>query len=85
MAKLLSLATYARRAYQNRYSYDSVTVSKAGAISGNWHAKNSLIGQGLAVPLGLLADCRTVQTDTGVRFYNRDFLVYTFALPGARP
>lgn len=81
MAKLLSIKTYARKAYQNRYGYDSVTVASDGKISGNWHASKSLISQGISVQLGHIADCRTVQTDTGVRFYNRDHLVFTFGLP----
>jgi len=78
VSKLLSIKTYARKAYKNRYAFDSVTVDKAGKISGHWAQR----GQALAPSdLGSIADCRTVKTDTGVRFYNRDFLVYTFGLP----
>jgi len=82
MAELLSINTYARRAYTKRYAFHRVRVSKTGDITGLWGKRHS--GQALdPVNLGNIADCRTSQTDTGIRFYHKDFLVYTFALPGA--
>lgn len=80
---LLALSSYVRAGYTNRYAYDRVTISKKGKIEGHWDAR---LGRPALEPtnLGHIDDCRTSQTDTGVRFYNRDFLVYTFALPGAR-
>lgn len=78
MAALLSIKTYARKAYANRYAFGRVTVDKCGNIQGHWTDTRQQLDP---TNLGSLADCRTVRTDTGVRFYNRDFLVYTFALP----
>lgn len=79
---LLALSSYIRAGYKNRRTYDRVTISKAGVIEGHWDAR---LGRPALAPtnLGHIDDCRTSQTDTGVRLYNRDFLVYTFALPGA--
>lgn len=85
--KLLAIATYACKAYANRYAnryaFDRVTVDKSGAMHGHWDARN---GRPALDPtaLGNISDCSTTATDTGVRFYNRHNLVYTFALPGAR-
>lgn len=80
---LLALSSYVRAGYTNRYTYDRVTISKEGKIEGHWDAR---LGRPALEPtnLGHIDDCRTSQTDTGVRLYNRHFLVYTFALPGAR-
>lgn len=68
-----SIRTLARRAYKNRYAFDRVTVTKTGELKG-WF-------KGLTpTKLGHIDDCRAVLNErrTGVRFYNRDFLVYTF-------
>ncbi|MBC7198082.1 MAG: hypothetical protein H5U32_02420 [Pseudomonas balearica] len=68
-----NIRTLARRAYKNRYAFDRVTVTKTGELKG-WF-------KGLTpTKLGHIDDCRTVLNErrTGVRFYNRDFLVYTF-------
>ena len=68
-----SIRTLARRAYKNRYAFDQVTVTKTGELKGCFKG---------ATPtnLGHIDDCRAVLNErrTGVRFYNRDFLVYTF-------
>lgn len=68
-----SIRTLARRAYKNRYAFDQVTVTKTGELKGSFN--------GLApAQLGHIDDCRAALNEqrTGVRFYNRDFLVYTF-------
>lgn len=68
-----SIRTLARRAYKNRYAFDRVTVAKTGELKG-WFKGYT------ATKLGHIDDCRAVLNErrTGVRFYNRDFLVYTF-------
>lgn len=71
-----SIKTLCREAYMNRYTFDFVHITKDGRICGHFVDRN---GQRMpASKLGNIADCRAVQTPTGVRFYNRDFLVYTF-------
>lgn len=79
---LLALSSYVRAGYTNRYTYARVTISKAGTIEGHWEPRPGRPSLD-PVSIGNIKDCRTSQTDTGVRLYNRDFLVYTFALPGA--
>lgn len=76
-----SIKSLAREAYRNRYTFDTVTVAADGRITGHWAARerNKYIQP---VNLGHIDDCRAVRTPTGTRFYNRDFLVYTFG-PGA--
>lgn len=72
-----SIRTFCRAAYKARYSFDMVLIERSGAFVGYWRNK-SLPG----VVLGHIDDCRTQQTATGVRFYNRDFLVHTFGPKG---
>lgn len=69
-----SIRTLARKAYTSRYAFDRVTVSKDGDLLGHW---NGCKGH---TKLGHIDHCRAVLNErrTGVRFYNRDFLVYTF-------
>lgn len=76
-----SIKSLAREAYRNRYTFDTVTVANDGRITGQFAARH---GRPATDPtnLGHIDDCRTVRTPTGTRFYNRDFLVYTFG-PGA--
>lgn len=77
-----SLKSLAREAYKNRYGFARVTITNAGNIAGHWDTFN----KPPPVDLGHIDDCRTAQTDrrTGVRFYNRDFLVFTFSMDVAK-
>ena len=70
------ITTLARAAYRNRYAFDRVTIHADGSITGHWS------GLTVSSKLGHIDDCHAVRTPTGTRFYNRDFLVYTFE-PGA--
>jgi hypothetical protein len=71
-----SIKTYARAAYCNRYALDHVTIDAAGKMLGWWDAEKQRFDP---VELGHIDDCRTATKNTGgIRFYNRDFLVYTF-------
>ena len=76
-----SIRALARDAYQRRYTFDRVTVHDDGTITGHWDTRP---GRNPVDPtaLGHIEDCRAVRMDTGVRFYNRHMLVFTFA-PGA--
>ena len=74
-----SIKTYAREAYRNRYTFAAVTIDKAGKMLGHWDDSRLA-----PVELGHIDDCRASWTPTGTRFYNRDFLVYTFG-PEPRP
>lgn len=76
-----SIKTYAREAYCNRYAFDRVTVDNAGKIQGHWDDTRQRLDP---TNLGHIDDCRASWTPTGTRFYNRDFLVFTFA-PEPRP
>lgn len=71
------IRNFARAAYRNRYGLDRVEIDKAGAMLGFFLGHHPG-----PIKLGNLADCRTVRNDTGVRFYNRDFLVHTFGPNG---
>lgn len=72
-----SIRSDCRNAYKNRYAFDRVTISADGKITGHWN--NSPVTS----DLGHIDDCRTVEKPkergAGVRFYNRDQLIYTFA------
>jgi len=72
-----SIKSLARAAYKNRYGFARVTIDTAGKILGHWDTPSKLP----PVDLGHIDDCRTTETDrrTGVRFYNRHILVYTFS------
>lgn len=73
-----SIKSYAREAYKNRYAFDHVSVSETGVIKGHWNSRN---GTKLdPVDLGNIADCSSNVNDrkTGIQFYNRHNLVYTF-------
>ena len=76
-----SIKTLAREAYKNRYAFDNVSIDSDGNIKGQFMSKH---GQKLSTgtSLGNITDCFTRETErrTGIRFYNRDFLVYTFAM-----
>lgn len=82
MMKLKSIKTYAREAYMNRYAFDRVQIDKDGRITGHFDARN---GRPAVDPirLGSIHDCSTSinPRKTGLCFYNRDHLVYTFAVP----
>lgn len=78
--KLLKIETYTRRAYRRRYGFQRVTIGATGAITGHW-PRGTCTGKPMR--LGHIDDCSTTTTETGVRFYNRHNLVYTFALPNA--
>lgn len=71
-----SISNYARDAYKNRYCFDKVTVDSVGEIKGLWDQSRHKLDP---IALGNIEDCRTSVTDTGVRFYNRHHLIYTFA------
>lgn len=75
-----SISTLAREAYKNRYAYDSVSIDKAGNIKGHWVSRNGVKLD--PTSLGNIADCssRVNERKTGLLFYNRHFLVYTFAV-----
>ena len=73
-----SIKTLARKAYINRYAFASVSIDKQGDMLGHWgETRHSLD----PVQLGNITDCSTRVNErrTGVLFYNRDFIVYTFA------
>lgn len=78
--KLLKIETYTRRAYRHRYDFERVTIDTTGKITGHWPRG---LYAGKPMQLGHIDDCSTVTTATGVRFYNRHKLIYTFALPNA--
>ena len=74
-----SIKTLARKAYINRYAFESVSISTEGEMLGHWgQAKQKLD----PVKLGSILDCSTSVNErkTGVLFRNRDFLVYTFGM-----
>lgn len=75
-----SIKSYARDAYKNRYCFEHVSISEDGVIKGHWASKSG--GTLGAVDLGNIADCssRVNERKTGVLFYNRHNLVYTFAI-----
>jgi len=77
-----SIKTLAREAYKNRYGFARVTIDTAGKILGHWDTPS----KPPSVDLGHIADCRTSETDrrTGVRFYNRHFLVFIFSMDAAK-
>ena len=74
-----SIKTLARKAYKNRYAFGHVTIDKCGKMQGHWHDARQKLDP---VELGNIADCctRVNERKTGVLFYNRDFIVYTFAM-----
>lgn len=76
-----SIKTLAREAYKNRYAFDSVSIDRQGDMKGHFLTK---LGAKLTpgTSLGNIADCCTRENErkTGIRFYNRDFLVFTFAM-----
>lgn len=77
-----SIKSLTREAYKNRYGFARVTIDTAGKILGHWDTFN----KPPPVGLGHIADCRTSETDrrTGVRFYNRHILVFTFSMDAAK-
>lgn len=73
MKRVPNIKRAARAAYKNRYGLERVEIDASGRMLGYYLGHHSG-----PIKLGAIADCRTVKTDTGVRFYNRDFLVHTF-------
>lgn len=76
-----SIKTLAREAYKNRYAFGHVSIDKDGTMLGHWHSARQKLDP---VSLGNIADCFTRENGrkTGIHFYNRDFLVYTFGPEG---
>jgi len=74
-----SIKTLAREAYKNRYAFGHVTIDKDGTMLGHWHDTRQKLNP---VELGNITDCstRVNERKTGILFYNRHFLVYTFAM-----
>lgn len=70
------IKTLVRRAYKNRYDFDSVRIDSNGDITGYY---KSLSSRG--TPLGNISECFTTRTESmNVRLYNRpNNLVFTFA------
>lgn len=79
--KTPTIKTLIRAAYRNRYGL-RVTVDNRGAMLGHHEIPP---GSRRVTPtkLGNIADCRSADAGepgrrTGIRVYNRDFLVFTF-------
>lgn len=72
-----NIKTLARKAYKNRYDFHRVIIDKQGFMWGEWDDARQKLD---LVKLGHIDDCEALPNAnrTGVRFYNRDFLVYTF-------
>lgn len=75
-----SIKSYAREAYKNRYCFDHVSISAKGVIRGHWNSQHC--GKLDPVELGNIEDCSSNinERKTGLHFYNRHNLVYTFAI-----
>lgn len=83
--KTPSIKTLIRAGYRNRYGL-RVTVDKRGEMLGHHETTPGALSVA-PTKLGNIADCRSADAGepgrrTGIRVYNRDFLVFTFGPNG---